>query len=765
KLPEHMVPSAFVALEALPLTPSGKLDRRALPEAAVPPPSAMVPPRTPDEELLAGIWAQVLGLERVGIHDDFFALGGHSLLATQAASRIRDAFGVELPLRRFFDSPTVAGLAGAVRAAQGHTPPPPLEPMAGDGDPPLSFAQERLWFLDRLTPDNPFYNSPVALRLAGALDIAALDQSWREIQRRHAILRTTFRTAAGRPVQVIHPDAEQGIAVVAAQDQAEVRRLAMTEARRTFDLERGPLCRAVLARLSAAEHVLLISLHHIVTDGWSMGVFVRELSALYAAFSAGQPSPLPELPIQYADFARWQRDWLRGEALASELSYWRRQLAGAPQALELPGDRPRPAVHTFRGDVAAFALSPELTHQLKQLSRQAGATLFMTTLAAFALLLSRHSGQEDLLIGAPIANRNRREVEPLIGFFVNTLVLRVDVSGNPPFRRLLERVRQITLDAYAHQDLPFEQLVEALQPARDMTRNPLVQVALAFQNAALPSLTLGTVQAEPLDLDSGAVRFDLEFHLWEDNDRLTGHLLYYKDLFETATVHRLLGRFQTLLAAVAADPDRPIGHWPLLDAGERQRLLDWNRTAADFPQCGLHRLFEEQAKRTPQAMAVAFGEQSLSYAQLNRRANHLAHYLRRLGVGPEVVVGICLERSPELLVGLLAVLKAGGAYLPLDPAYPPARLAYMLDDAGVAVLLTRSGLISAAAKTVCLNADQEAIAACPDADPPGGADPDQLAYVIYTSGSTGRPKGAMNAHRGVVNRLRWMQAEYGIGAD
>jgi amino acid adenylation domain-containing protein len=778
RLPDYMIPSVFVTLEALPLTPSGKIDRRALQDTAVrlpPPGQTFEPPRTPAEELLAGIWAEVLGLERVGLSDNFFELGGHSLLATQVMSRLRDTFAVELPLRRLFEAPTVAALSARIQAArqeQQELPAPPLTRVAGKGDIPLSFAQERLWFLALLTPDNPFYNTPVALRLSGPLDSAALAESWREIVRRHEILRTTFHTLDGQPVQRIHPfpATHHPLTVIDLPDVAAVQRLAAGEAQRPFDLEQGPLCRALLVRLAPADQVLLVTLHHIVTDGWSAGIFVRELSALYQAFATGQESPLPELPIQYADFALWQRRWLSGPVLAAQLDYWQRQLTSAPHVLDLPGDHPRPPVHTFHGGIEHFAVTPELTQQLKRLSRQSGVTLFMTLLAAFALLLSRYSGQQELLIGAPIANRNRREIEPLIGFFVNTLVLHIDLAGQPSFVELLERVRQITLEAYAHQDLPFEQLVEALQPARDMTRNPLVQVALVFQNAALPPLILNEVAVAPLDVDSSTVRFDLEFHLWEAEDRLVGHIFYYRDVFEGATIARLLTHFNTLLAAVAAAPERPIGHYPLLDPVQQHRLLvEWNHTATDFPYCCLQQLFEAQVEKTPQATALVFEKQRLSYAELNARANRLAHYLQAQGVRPDVLVGVYVERSPEMVIALLGILKAGGAYLPLDPAYPLGRLAFMLEDAGVRLLLTQASLASAIpapeSKIVCLDTAGELFSRYPAMNPTGVTDPAHLAYVIYTSGSTGQPKGVMITHRALVNFLTSLCRQPGLEAQ
>jgi amino acid adenylation domain-containing protein len=781
ELPDYMVPAAFVPLERLPLTPSGKLDRKALPapeHAAAT--ELYAAPRTPAEEVLAGIWAETLRLERVGVEESFFELGGHSLLATRVVSRIREVFGVELPLRALFEAPTVAQLAGRVEEMRRAGLPvlPPVVPAGRTGALPLSFAQERLWFIDRLEPGSATYNLPAALRLAGGLDEAALERALGEVVRRHEALRTVFAEADGSPVQVIAPFAGFALPVEdlsglgEADREAAVGRRAGEEASRPFDLSAGPLFRAALLRLDAEEHVLLLSMHHIVSDGWSMGVLFRELSALYEAYREGRESPLPELPVQYADYAVWQREQLAGEVLDGQLAYWRERLAGAPELLELPADHPRPAVQTYRGASVPVELSPELLERLQALGRSEGATLYMTLLGAFQVLLGKYAGSEDVVVGSPIAGRTRGEVEDLIGFFVNTLVLRTDLSGDPSFREVLGRVREATLGGYAHQELPFEKLVAELQPERSLSHSPLFQVMFTLQDAgggggALPGLKMSGAGAA-----MEFAQFDLSLEVVATAQGLRGGLNYSTALFERGTAERMLGHLERVLEQVAADADVRLSQLELLGEPERALVLDeWNQTAAEVPadRC-IHELFAEQAERTPEAVAVRLEDASLTYAELNARANQLAHHLRGHGVGPEVRVGVLMERSLEMVVSLLAVLKAGGAYVPLDPALPAERLAYMLDDSAVPLVLvqdTLRGAVPAREGVAVLAVDAEwpRISNESADDPRKGAGPDSLAYVIYTSGSTGRPKGVMNQHRGVVNRLVWMQAQFGIGAD
>ncbi|HKI01749.1 MAG TPA: amino acid adenylation domain-containing protein [Thermoanaerobaculia bacterium] len=761
-LPEFMVPAELVLVDAFPLTPNGKVDRAAL--ARLRPDSAPEgpPPLDPVEELLAGIWAEVLRRESVGRDDDFFAVGGHSLLATQVVSRVREAFGVELPLQSLFEAPTVAALAAEVKAArrEGRAPQaPPVRPVPRGGDLPLSFAQQRLWFLDRYEPGSAAYNIAAGVRLSGELRPDVLERAAAEVVRRHEALRTTFTAVGGLPVQVIAAGPGLALpladlrALPPARRQAEARRLAAAEARRPFDLAAGPLFRAALLRLDEREHAALVTFHHIVFDGWSLGIFLGELAALYAAFAAGAASPLPELPVQYADFAHWQRQWLGGEVLEAELAYWRRQLAALPPGLELPADRPRPALQSFRGTSLPIALPPELSAALGRLGRQAGVTPFMTLLAAFQILLGRLARTADVAVGTPIAGRNRRETERLIGFFVNTLVLRTDLGGDPPVRELLARVRRTSLDAYAHQDVPFERLVEELQPERDLSRNPLFQVLFALQNAPDAAFDLPGLSLRPLAEAAGeTAKLDLSLSLYEGEGGLRGSLELDTDLFDAATAGRWLDGFREILEALAAGPERRLSELPWLSAAERRQvLLDGGAgDTAGAADTSLNGLIAAQAARTPDAVAVVHGGLALTYGALERRAARLARHLRALGVGPEERAGVCLERGLDLVVALLAVLKAGGAYVPLDPAYPAERRDFMAEDSGARVVLTPERLLR----------DAAAIAAQDDGPLPELAAPGNLAYVIYTSGSTGRPKGVAIEHRSAVALARWARAAF-----
>jgi amino acid adenylation domain-containing protein len=778
KLPEYMVPAVFVLIEALPLMPNGKIDRRALPAPDRSRPEldkVFVAPRTPTEELLAEIWAQLLDLERVGIHDNFFDLGGHSLLATQVVSRMRETFQVEIPLRRLFEVPTVAGLAESIEAARLAGPnlfAPPILPIPRNGDLALSFAQQRLWFFNQLDPGNSAYNLPAAVRLRGPLNLPALEQSLNEIVKRHESLRTTFGKVEGRPTQVIAPTLTIKLPVVdlrtlpASERETEVRRLVTAEAQRPFDLSQGPLVRGTVLRLGDEEHVGLLTMHHIVSDGWSTGILVREVATLYVAFCAGGSSPLPALSIQYADFAHWQRQWLQGEVLQTQIAYWKEQLAGAPALIDLPTDHPRPAVQTFRGAHQLLVLPKHLQEGFKVLSRQEGLTQFMALLAAFKVLLHRYTSQEDLIVGTPIANRNRLETEGLIGFFVNALVLRTDLSGNPSFRELLRRVREVCLGAYGHQDLPFDRLVEELHVKRDLSRNPLFQVMFVLHSASMRTVELPGLTLSPVEGDSETAHFDLTLQILDTEQGLTAAFVYNTDLFEAGTIARMLGNFQILLEAMVADPEQRVSDLPLLTESERQRLLvEWNSTKTDGPRdlC-IHQLFEAQVERTPDAIAVVFDAEQLTYGELNRRANQLAHHLRALGVGPEVLVAICVERSLEMVIGLLGILKAGGAFVPLDPAYPKERLAFMLKDAQVPVLLTQErlvvGLPEQDAKVICLDSGWETLSSKSGENPDSSALPENLAYVIYTSGSTGQPKGVLVSHDSIAGHCRNAQRCY-----
>ncbi|HEY0737078.1 MAG TPA: amino acid adenylation domain-containing protein, partial [Herpetosiphonaceae bacterium] len=663
-------------------------------------------------------------------------------------------------------------LQEAATATQAEHAPIPRAPL-GDRL-PLSFAQQRLWFLDQLEPNSPLYNIVSAVRLIGRLDTSALQRSFDAIAERHAALRTTFAIVDQQPVQVIAPPAPVDIPFVdlrslpTAERAATAQELAGKKALQPFDLKRGPLLRVTLLQLEETEHVVLFTMHHIISDGWSIGVMIRELATLYLAFANGRPSPLPELPIQYVDFAVWQRQWLQDQVLDQQLAYWQQRLHGAPTVLELPTDRPRPPRQTFRGATLPLDVPPALSQALNTLGQRHGATLFMTLLAAWQTLLFRYSGQDDILVGSPIANRTRKELDGLIGVFVNTLVLRTDLSGNPTFGELLRRVRQVALDAFAHQDLPFERLVEAIQPVRDLSRSPLFQVVLVLQNAPAEAVELPGLALQPIAVTSGTAKFDLTLSISEQANGLVGALEYNTDLFDQTTIERMISHFQALLAGLAADPEQRIGDLPLLSEAERHQLLvEWNATAADYPQdmC-LHTLIEAQAARTPAATAVVFEGETLTYAALDVRANQLAHHLRALGVSSETHVAICMERSLDLIVGLLGVLKAGGAYVPLDPAYPAERLRFMLEDTQARVLLTQQRLLDALPETgaqiVVLDAHASLIWQ-ESAEPVcSGVTPENLAYIIYTSGSTGRPKGAMIPHGGLVNYLSWCAQAYNI---
>ncbi len=770
KLPAAMVPSAFALVDALPLTPNGKVDRKALPppDDSAGSEEPFVAPRTPAEQAVAEIWGEVLGLKKVGLHDDFFEIGGHSLTATQVVLRISKVLQAEVPLHDLFSSPTVEGLAAKIDASRQGTPcvnPAPAH-HERNGESPLSFAQERLWFMEQLEPGRAFNNIPTAFRIEGALNNHALERAMAEMLRRHDILRTAFSGADGRPVAVVKPEGTVVIPTIdlstltATEREVEANRCLEEEARRPFDLATGPLLRVTLIRLADAEHLLLITMHHIACDGWSMGVFHRELAALYQAYSNGGPSPLPRLHFDYADFSCWQRQRMQGELLEQQLKFWKKQLDSAPTALDLPIDRPRPPMQTYRGTVQQFTLSTELAAELRQLSRKENVTLFMLLLSAFQTLLHRYTGQKDILIGSPSAGRTRIETENLVGLFLNTLVLRGDLSGDPTFGELLKRNRQVALDAYAHQGLPFEKLVDALPIGRDLTRPPVFQVMFVLQNEPLPPLELAGLKVTPVPTHSGTAKFDLMLSLEEIAGGFVGFIEYNTDLFQPETVDRLMRNYQRLLEGIAENVEHRISQLPLLAESERGKILtEWNATRANFAQdkC-VHQLFEEQVERRPDAEAVVFEDEALTYRALNDRANELAIELQSLGVGPETRVAICMRRSLEMMVGLLAILKAGGCYVPLDPNYPKERLAFMLEDARVPVLLTQEKLQHALKfempnlRLLCIDAARPKLAGSkPTALPQSGVQAENLAYVMYTSGSTGKPKGVMVTHRNVVN--------------
>ena len=640
---------------------------------------------------------------------------------------------------------------------------------------PLSFAQERLWFLSQLQQDSAVYNVSGGVRMAGPLSVTALERALNEVVRRHESLRTIIREIESGPVQIItspqvfHMPKFDLRKVPESRREAEAQLLLANEAGKPFNVDGGPLFRATLLLLSAEEHILLLTMHHIISDGWSIGILVRELIELYEAFIDNRPSTLPDLPVQYIDFAVWHREWLQGEVLDKSIAYWKEKLAGVPSLLELPTDRPRPPSQSFSGKRHLLAISKELTESLKALAEQHNATLFMILLAAFKVFLFRHARQDDIVVGVPIAGRNRPELENVIGLFINMLAMRTDLSGNPTFRELLVRVREAAVGAYEHQDLPFEKLVEVMQPERDTSYSPLFQVMFHLGNLEMPSYNLPGLTLTPLEAETGTSKFDLTLDLTESAAGLKGFFDYSTDLFDPVTIQRLSERFQILLQAVVADPETRIASLPLLsEAEENQLVVRLNETAEVFPHAPcLHQIFEDQVEQTPNAIAVTFEGQNLTYAELNRRANQLAHQLITLGVGPEVLVAICMERSLDLPIALLAVLKAGGAYLPLDPSYPRERLAFIIEETRAPVILTQGAVaenLSFEGVHVINLDDADTLATENTENPHTEVTDENLCYVIYTSGSTGQPKGAMLHHRGVRNRLLWGITDYQLGS-
>ncbi|WP_122614320.1 non-ribosomal peptide synthetase, partial [Pseudomonas viridiflava] len=770
-LPDYMVPTHFVLLDAMPLTANGKLDRKALPAPdATQLQAQYVAPEGELEQQLAAIWAEVLKVEQVGRTDNFFELGGHSLLATQVISRIRQQLSVELSLRHLFEARELAAFAQC--AGQGQSASVPSFVKADRSQPlGLSYAQQRQWFLWQLDPQGTAYNMPAVLRLSGPLDIAALENSFSALIARHETLRTTFRQDGEQAVQIIHPARAFTLTVEQLPRGQGVEAVVQHEVQRPFDLEQGPLLRVKLLNLRSDEHLLILTQHHIVSDGWSMPIMVNELVRLYEGFSQGRDAQLAELSLQYADYALWQRNWMEAGEQARQLAYWKQQLGDEQPILELPADRPRPALQSHAGARLAIELDEALIEGLKNVARQQGLSLFMVLLASFQSLLHRHSGQPDIRVGVPIANRTRAETEGLIGFFVNTQVLRAGFDLHTTFNELLQQVKQTALQAQAHQELPFEQLVEALQPQRSLSHSPLFQVMFNHQNQASAEVRgVAGLQVETVELDSYPAQFDLALNTAEHDGGLSAGMTYATALFDRRTIERMAGHWQTLLRAICANPGQRIAELPILNDAERQQMLDWNATSAEFPreQC-IHTLIETQVQKTPDAPALIFAEQQLSYTQLNARANQLAHRLRESGVGPDVRVGICVERSLELVIGLLAIVKAGGAYVPLDPDYPEDRLAYMMQDSGIGLLLTQTPLLArlplpAGVQSLCLDQNGDWLDGYSTANPVNLTDPLNLAYVIYTSGSTGKPKGAGNSHRALVNRLHWMQKAYGLDA-
>jgi len=733
-----------------------------------------VAPRTPLEEIVGGVWAEILKLDRVGVHDNFFELGGHSVLATQIVARIRRTMGVELPLRAMFEAPTVAEFTQRIETARksgDELNAPQITRSVKRDRLPLSFAQQRLWFLDQLEPGSPFYNMPRVLRVRGKLDIPALHRAVNKIVERHATLRTTFALDGSEPVQVIASHLELPLPVTnlselpETQREAKAKALAAEEAQRPFNLSSGPLLRVHLIVMGSDHYLLFFTMHHIVSDRWSMGILAEELAAHYEAFVHGVPSPLPELAVQYFDFAVWQREWLQGEVLQKQLGYWKEQLAGVPSVLELPTDHLRPPVLSVRGATQSVILSHDFIAKLTALSQSEGVTLFMTLLAAFQTLLSRYAGQEDIVVGSPIANRNFAEIEPMIGFFVNTLALRGDVSGDPTFRELMARTKEVCLRAYAHQDIPFERLVEELQPERSLSHSPIFQVMFALQNAPMQQMELTGLTLERVPVYTDTSMFDMS---WFVNEVPQGFLLYVEyatDLFEDATIARALQHFQTLLQSCLDHPERPISQLQMLGEDERRKVLvEFNNTAANFPRLCIHNLLEQSANCVPDATALICGEDRTTYRELNERANQIAHHLIELGAGPDALVGVFMERTPDLVPAIFGVLKSGAAYVPLDPSYPQERLAAILEDSHAPIVLTQQSLAakleSRNAKFVCVDSDWDKISKEPHDNPQTGVTPDNLAYVLFTSGSTGRPKGVALEHHNNVTFVQWAKTVF-----
>ncbi len=783
KLPDYMIPSAFIPLEAMPLTSNGKIDRKSLPEPDITRPDlaqSYIGSRSPQEQILVEIWSSVLQLKRVGIHDNFFDLGGHSLLATQVISRIEKAIGISLPLRTIFEKPTIAGLSAALnQLSRPDAPPPPIVPISRDGEIPLSFAQERIWFLHQLAPNDHAYNIPVTLKYQQAVSRIALQIACDDLVVRHESLRTIFPVTDGVPRQEIRPPFsvtinEIDLSTIPAVDQeTAVIQLVQADIKQPFDLASAPPWRFTLFQLNDESYVFYFAFHHIIFDHWSTVVLWQEFHNLYLATIQDDKLVLPALRIQYADYSVWQRNWLQGSVLAGLLGYWRGQLANLP-VLDMPTDHPRPPVQSFTGATVFRNLSPTLSEKLIAFSRQAQLSPFMLMLGAFNVLLARYSGQTDIAIGVPVANRHYLAVEPIIGTFVNTLVVRIDLSGDPTFSKLLERVRDVLLDAYAHQELPFEKLVSEIIETRDISRPPLVQVLFNMTNAPFDYEQAAKSPISFMTFDRGAAQFDISVNVvMEEHLPLKPQLIveYNTGLFEHVTIQQLLAHYELLLSAVVMDAQQPISSYDILAPEEQKRLIiEWNQTQMAYQSRCLHELFVEQVQRTAQKKAVSFQDQTMTYQELDEKSSQLARYLQDLGVGPEAIVGVFVERSLEMVIALLGILKAGGAYLPLDPDLPADRLAYMVEDAEVELILTQSDLLdiipaAGVAHPLNLVAAWSLIEQLSSEPLPQTAGPENLAYVIYTSGSTGKPKGVQIEHRNVVNFITAMQQQPGISPD
>ncbi len=771
RLPEYMVPAALVWLERLPLTPNGKVDRKALP----PPENNLaeqkfVAARNPVEDVLCGIWSDILGNDKISVEANLFELGAHSLLVTQVVSRIRKAFSVEPPLRSFFEYPTVAGMARVIEKlklnAEGLSA-PPIVRIPRDGNYPLSFTQESMWFLDQTEQDLTAYNVPGAVHMDGTLSTIALEAAFNEVLRRHEIFRTTYQINDGHPVQVVHPPSRFKLPVVDLSGlrpehrESEALRIGRENAQRPFSLLHGPVLRVFLLRSAPMQHMLVMTTHHIAYDMWARELFIYELGALYEQYVKGVPSALEEPEIQWVDYAAWLRNWMQGDVLEQQLKYWRGKLAGAPPYLDLPIDFPRPPVQSFKGARIPLDLPSDAVRGLRALSRKCGVTPFITVLAAFKTLLSRWSGQEHIVLGVPIANRNRLHEEKLMGFMSNLLVFNTDLGGNPRFVELLERVRETSLGAYAHQDIPFELLVKDLQPERALDRPAIFQVSFNYMlKYSAPSINLSDLSLRLEFLYSGGTPFEITVNMWETDDGLRGLIEYCTDLFQHSTITRLVGYFRRLLESLAANPEQRISEIPLLSQSERdQQLLEWNNTATAYPrQLCVSQVFEEQARKTPDAIALEYNDVRLTYREVDEKTNQIARYLRDFGVGPEMPVGVCMRRSPELVLALLGILKAGGAYLPLDVSYPADRITFMLEDSHVPILITEREFLDklpvSTAISISIDEEWPTVASLAPEPVPVTAMPENLAYIIYTSGSTGTPKGVAVVHHNIVRLVR-----------
>ena len=798
KLPNYMIPRVFVTLEELPLTVNKKVDRQALPipdYSSLELESDFVAPRNEQEEALAQIWRKVFALEQIGIHDNFFQLGGHSLIATQILSRIRDACQAEISFQELLENPTINDLSQVVAQAQQSEKSSSftkIKPISREGYLPVSFAQERVYFIEQLAPSTTAYQFQERLGIKGALDIPILEKCLSEILRRHEIFRTSFPAVAGKLVQVIHPPHQVKLPVIDLQTvpqdelEQEVERITDEVVQQPFDIAQLPLIRWALLKLSASEWALVHVEHHMVHDGWSFNIFLKELRTLYQAFSEGKPSPLSEPLLQFADFAHWQREWVKTEEAQAQLDYWQQKLTGMPPLLEMPYDRPRPTEQSYGGGRVRQELPLDICDGLRNLGRQEGVTLFMSMFAAFVTQVYRYTGQEDLCVGSGVANRRLRETENLIGMIVNNIVLRTDVSGNPTFKELLMQVRQLTLEGNANEDLPFDKVVEVLKPVRHLSYNPLFQVMFSFHDAQLPDLNLPGLTIKPNDsLTNFSAKFDLDIVVIPraeqrvsrdssketrgiDTEGITLVWEYNNDLFDESTIERMTGEYETLLRGILAHPNQRLSEYSLLTEPQKHRLLvEWNNTETEYQKvAGIHQLFEEQVKQNPNAIAVFFEDKSLTYQELNERANQLAHYLKTLGVKPDQLVGICLQRSLEMIVGLLAILKAGGAYVPLDPTYPEDRLSYMVNDAQVSIVVTlekwTSLINQQSVTTVCLDSQADIIGQQPTDNIDALIGDNNLAYVIYTSGSTGEPKGVLIEHQSLINFSESAREKYHI---